>query len=586
MEALPSRRRSRHRRRNDSNQLAQPADHVADSFPKIDSLERLTVGIDVKSSGFEPNVRPSEGDSCSEGTEPAKHHSAGHAVLATVTGATLNACFYAIVYTAPWEQLRRYFLGHPVAIAATILFWFAVAVLFTKWLDVMTQVKQLDAIRDEDLLPPKDGESPAQRWLAENDAGHVSRQWLEDISRLPNQTRRNRLVSRLEELLTRQSQRGTTKHLADDLRELSGRDADAAHDSLGLVRIIIWAIPMLGFLGTVIGITQTLGGLDFTNGNAAVQNLKSGLYVAFDTTALGLVLSVVAIFLQFPIERGEQRLLAKIDTRVGHLVSACLPSDETSDNQTALISDLCRGVQAAVAESLDSQARLWAKTIDEAQHHWRAVQKDSADKISEALERTLLPALNTHAASITGASEMVGTQMASECDRWRELMETSQRVSHEAHEQTCHQLLTDIEHRFSPALTKHAETLKTTTVHASNHFTQQCQHHSESVAHHSESVAQHSENLIELLASLSKQHENLSETQSSAAAVTMLQKSLDANLQRLVATNVAIDRSVAAAGGDGMADAMRILARAVDVLSSRISGPNRPANHSSSRQAA
>ena len=82
------------------------------------------------------------------------------------------------------------------------------------------------------------------------------------------------------------AQRGTTRHLADDLRELSGRDADAAHDSLGLVRIIVWAIPMLGFLGTVIGITQTLGGLDFSNGAAAVDNLKSGLYVAFDTTAL------------------------------------------------------------------------------------------------------------------------------------------------------------------------------------------------------------------------------------------------------------------------------------------------------------
>ena len=537
------------------------------------------MGIDVKSTGFEPNIRPSEDDSYSKSPDPAKHHPESNTVVATLVGAALNAGFYTFVYSSRWEPLRRYFLSHPVAIAGTLLFWFAVAILFTKWLDVMTQVKQMGAIRDEDLLPPEGDESPAQRWLAENDAGHVSRKWLKDISCLPNQTRRNRLVSRLEELLTRQSQRGTTKHLADDLRELSGRDADAAHDSLGLVRIIIWAIPMLGFLGTVIGITQTLGGLDFANGNAAVQNLKSGLYVAFDTTALGLVLSVVAIFLQFPIERSEQRLLSEIDARVGHLVSANLPSDETSDNQTALIADLCRGVQAAVAESLDNQTRLWAKTIDEAQRHWRSVQEDSANKISEALERTLLPALNTHADSITGVSEMVGTQMASECDRWRDLMETSQRMSHESHEQTCHQLLTDIEQRFSPALTEHAEAMKTATAHASTHFDQQCQHHSDG-------VAQHSESLIEVLASLSTQYEGLSETQGSAAAITMLQESLDTNLQRLVATNVAIDRTVAAAGGDGMADAMRILARAVDVLSSRISGPSRPTDHSSSRQAA
>jgi biopolymer transport protein ExbB/TolQ len=560
-------------------QLGQSHWPLADSHPRKNSRERLTVGIDVKNSGFESNVRPTESAIGEEATEPNRSQTAGNAALAALTGTALNAGFYSLVYATSWEPLKRYFLGHPIAIAATILFWFAVAVLFTKWLDVLTQVKQLNAIRDEDLLPPTAEESPAGRWLTDNDAGFVSKRWLQELCRLPTQTRKNRLVSRLEELLTRQSQRGTTKHLADDLRELSGRDADVAHDSLGLVRIIIWAIPMLGFLGTVIGITQTLGGLDFANGSAAVENLKSGLYVAFDTTALGLVLSVVAIFVQFPIERSEQRLLADIDARVGHLVSASLPSDETSDNQTALIADLCRGVQAAVAESLDNQTRLWARTIDEAQLHWQRVQEDSANKISEALERTLLPALNNHAASIAGASEQLGTQIVSECDRWHDLMTTSHQASTRTQEQMCHQLLTDIETRLSPALTEHAKTIKTVTDKTSLHFDEQCQHHAGV-------LTQHSDQLKSVLNGLSRQYEELAETQGSAAAVTMLQKSLDSNLQRLVATNASVDRSVAAAGGDGMADAMRILARAVDVLSTRIASPSRPADNSTSRQAA
>ena len=538
------------------------------------------MGNDVKSKGFEPNIRPSETTAGQECTKPPVLQTAGNAALATLTGTALNAGFYSLIYATSWQTMQRYFLGHPVAIAATILFWFAVAVLFTKWLDVLTQVKQLDAIRDEDLLPPRcEEESPADSWLADNDAGFVSKRWLQELRRLPSKTRQNRLVSRLEELLTRQSQRGTTKHLADDLRELSGRDADVAHDSLGLVRIIIWAIPMLGFLGTVIGITQTLGGLDFANGSAAVENLKSGLYVAFDTTALGLVLSVVAIFVQFPIERGEQQLLADIDARVGHLVSASLPSDETSDNQTALIADLCRGVQAAVAESLDNQTRLWAKTIDEAQEHWQQVQQDNANKISEALERTLLPALDKHAASIAEASDQVKTQIVSECDRWHDLMTTSHQASTEIHEQMSRQLLSDIETRLSPALTEHADVLKTVTEKSSIQFDEQFKHQAAV-------LTQHSDELKNVLSALSQQYENLAETQGSAGAVTMLQKSLDSNLQRLVATNASVDRSVASAGGDGMADAMRILARAVDVLSSRISTPSHSADHSSSRQAA
>ena len=295
------------------------------------------------------------------------------------------------------RRLRRYFLGHPVAIAATVLFCFALGTLIAKSLAVMAQNNFLKRIHDDNLLPTLgDGSSPAKQWLAENDAGHVAKEWLASLSSLSTATRQSQLVRRLEEVLNRQSQRGSSKQLPDDLREISGRDADAAHDSLGMVRIIVWAIPMLGFLGTVIGITQTLGGLDFTNGSAAVDNLKSGLYVAFDTTAIGLVLSVVAIFIQFPVERSEQRLLDTIDARIGRLVSSHLPSDEASDNQTVLIADLCRGVQAAVAESLENQAELWKSTIESAQNQWQSVHDHNNDKIVEAFKVSLVPALVQH----------------------------------------------------------------------------------------------------------------------------------------------------------------------------------------------
>ncbi|MGI9470376.1 MAG: MotA/TolQ/ExbB proton channel family protein [Rubripirellula sp.] len=537
------------------------------------------MSIDVKKSEFGSNIHPVDDGNAVADTERFEQKAAGNPILATVLGAALGAGFYGLVYSAPWAPLKRYFLGHPVAVAATVLFWFAVAVLFAKWLAVITQSKQMEAIRDEDLLPPSAEDSPAHRWLEENDAGHVSRRWLQDIAKLPSATRSSHLVQRLQELLTRQSQRGTTKHLADDLRELSGRDADSAHDSLGLVRIIIWAIPMIGFLGTVIGITQTLGGLDFANGNAAVQNLKSGLYVAFDTTALGLVLSVVAIFLQFPIERGEQRLLATIDARVGHLVSASLPSDEASDNQTALIADLCRGVQAAVAESLDNQAKLWSQTIDEAQQHWRSVQEDSANKISESLENTLLPALTDHARNISRSSEDASSQLTSELNRWRTSMEQTQIVTQNSSLEASQRLLDGIETQFKPALVDHAESLDESAELAAERFDRQWQQYQDAIASHSDTLMSQQECIV-------KQYEALAETQGQAGSVAKLQQSLDSNLQRLVAANVAIDRSVAAAGGDGMADAMRILARAVDVLSHRLPEPGHPGEHSTARRAA
>ena len=331
----------------------------------------------------------------------------GSTAFPLLIGAAMGGAFYGIVMFTQWGPLERYFLGHPIAIAATLLFWLGVAILVCKSWEIYQQWTYLDTIHDRDLTPADSHDSPAGKWLTDNDAGFVARAWIKTLSALPVSANDSQLVKRLRELLTRQSQRGSSKNLADDLRELSSRDNDDAFDSLGLVRIIVWAIPMLGFLGTVIGITQTLGGLDFTNGSAAVDNLKSGLYVAFDTTALGLVLSVLAIFIQFPIERSEQRLLATIDHRVGHLVSACLPSDDASDNQTALISDLCSGIRAAVAESLASQANLWRSTIDEAQSHWNELQQANANKIAEAFEGTLVPALKSH--SVVLAETAVAT---------------------------------------------------------------------------------------------------------------------------------------------------------------------------------
>jgi len=44
------------------------------------------------------------------------------------------------------------------------------------------------------------------------------------------------------------------------LKYLSDLDAAHAQAGYGLFRVIVWAIPITGFLGTVIGITMMLTG--------------------------------------------------------------------------------------------------------------------------------------------------------------------------------------------------------------------------------------------------------------------------------------------------------------------------------------
>jgi biopolymer transport protein ExbB/TolQ len=100
-----------------------------------------------------------------------------------------------------------------------------------------------------------------------------------------------------------------------DLYELS------MSSSFSFPKLLLWAIPLTGFIGTVIGMSQAVGSFDAVLSNADnVDGLKDGLVqvtgglgTAFDTTFLALVISV---FLAFPLtlcEKIEDRLLSQID---------------------------------------------------------------------------------------------------------------------------------------------------------------------------------------------------------------------------------------------------------------------------------
>ena len=124
------------------------------------------------------------------------------------------------------------------------------------------------------------------------------------------------LFERVRTALSMIERRGSSEGMEDELKYLADLDSERSHQSYALVRILIWATPMLGFLGTVIGISEALGGLNI--GGAAdfdsmMQGLRSSLYVAFDTTALALTLSIGLMFFQFIVDRFEQNLLTQVE---------------------------------------------------------------------------------------------------------------------------------------------------------------------------------------------------------------------------------------------------------------------------------
>jgi biopolymer transport protein ExbB/TolQ len=78
-----------------------------------------------------------------------------------------------------------------------------------------------------------------------------------------------------------------------------------------MVRYVIWAIPALGFIGTVMGISLALayaGAVDLQD-PSLLAGLTKQLAVAFDTTLLALVLSAVLVLIQHVVQAYEERSL-------------------------------------------------------------------------------------------------------------------------------------------------------------------------------------------------------------------------------------------------------------------------------------
>jgi biopolymer transport protein ExbB/TolQ len=78
-----------------------------------------------------------------------------------------------------------------------------------------------------------------------------------------------------------------------------------------MIRYVIWAIPTLGFLGTVLGIALALnyaGNSDMTD-PSFLKSLTEKLAVAFNTTLLALCLSAILVLVQHLVQAYEERAL-------------------------------------------------------------------------------------------------------------------------------------------------------------------------------------------------------------------------------------------------------------------------------------
>jgi biopolymer transport protein ExbB/TolQ len=104
---------------------------------------------------------------------------------------------------------------------------------------------------------------------------------------------------------------GTTRSVQDvsaTIRNVCDSEADRLESELSIVRYIAWAIPSIGFLGTVRGIGTALGqAQQAVNGD--IMGVTMSLGVAFNSTFVALVTSIMLMFLLHQLSLIQDRLV-------------------------------------------------------------------------------------------------------------------------------------------------------------------------------------------------------------------------------------------------------------------------------------
>ncbi len=344
-----------------------------------------------------------------------------------ILGTAIAGVFLALIRSGPLASPMgiRYFAGHPISMVETAFFFAGLVALALKAMEILGEYGQLDraTLGERGQLLPAD------------QASHLMDRWQE----LSASAQKSYLGRRLQEALAVIQRSGSADELEEEMKYLSEGDVLRQQESYSLIRIIVWATPMLGFLGTVIGITNALGGLDpkqlATAPDIAFQGLKNGLYTAFDTTAVALSFSMFLMFLQYFLDKIEGHLLSLVDERAAEELAGRFAKEGTAtDPHVRTIERMSVAVVRATESLVQKQAEVWQHSLEHAQDRWQQTAHTAGDALTTSLAAALTGTLGQHVNQLAQVEQKASEQMQRRWEQWQTALSDNARLLH-AHQQ-------------------------------------------------------------------------------------------------------------------------------------------------------
>ena len=101
--------------------------------------------------------------------------------------------------------------------------------------------------------------------------------------------------------------------VSNSILSVCDAESERLDSELSMIRYIAWAIPSIGFLGTVRGIGQALGQAHQAVGGE-ITAVTQSLGVAFNSTFVALLISILIMFLMHQLQLAQERLTQEVQS--------------------------------------------------------------------------------------------------------------------------------------------------------------------------------------------------------------------------------------------------------------------------------
>lgn len=225
--------------------------------------------------------------------------------LPLLVAVVLSAAFYGAVLA--WGQgwfVDMFIRRGPTQYATVFFTAWAVGLLWFKWRKLRFQRRALEFL----VVPDTPGFV-----LAPTTVDEV----IQRIYQTVDEPRHFTLFNRITVALANLRNLGRVTDVDDILRSQAEQDEAIVESSYALVEGFVWAIPVLGFIGTVLGLSQAIGqftsvlsaGRDMAAIAEGLRGVTAGLATAFETTLVALVAALAIQLLMVSLRRSESEFL-------------------------------------------------------------------------------------------------------------------------------------------------------------------------------------------------------------------------------------------------------------------------------------